>query len=53
MNTGSFKNVIYKICLEIIHLIYIYENYLALNNLQLLICYKTIPNQTMRSSLRL
>ena len=34
MSSGSFKNVIYKMCLEIIYLIYIYEKYLAQNNLQ-------------------
>ena len=34
MNLGSFKNVIYKMCLEIIYLIYMYKKDLALNNLQ-------------------
>ena len=38
MTSGSFKNVIYKICLEIKNLIYMYEKDLALNNLQRLIC---------------
>ena len=45
MNSGSFKIVIYKICLEILYLIYAYKVDLALNNLQWLICHKTIPNQ--------
>ena len=30
----SFKSVIYKMCLEIICLIYMYKKDLALNNLQ-------------------
>ena len=49
MNSGSFKNVIYKIykiCLQTIYLIYMYKEDLALNNLQWLICHKTQPNQT-------
>ena len=46
MISGSFKNVIYKICLEIIYLIYMYKKELALNHLQWLICHKTKPNQT-------
>ena len=33
-------------CLEIICLIYMNKKYLALNNLQWLICHKTQPNQT-------
>ena len=33
-------------CLEIINLIYMYKEDLALNNLQRLICQKTKPNQT-------
>ena len=45
MSLGSFKNVIYKMCLEIIYLIYTYKKHLALNNQQWLICYKTKPNQ--------
>ena len=32
-------------CLQIIYSIYMYEEDLALNNLQRLICYKTQPNQ--------
>ena len=34
MNSSSFKNVIYKMCREIIYLIYMYKKDLALNNLQ-------------------
>ena len=34
MGSGSFKNVIYKMCLEIIYLKYKYEHDLALNNQQ-------------------
>ena len=36
MSSSSFKNIIYKMCLEIIYLIYIYiyKKDLALNNLQ-------------------
>ena len=45
MSSGSFKNVIHKMCLEIIYLQYIYKQDLALNNLQWLICYKTKQNQ--------
>ena len=45
MSSGLFKNVINKMCLEIIYLIYMYEKDLALNNLQWLICHKTQPNQ--------
>ena len=33
MSSGSFKNVIYKMCLEIIYLIYMYKKDLASNNL--------------------
>ena len=45
MSSGSFKNVNNKMCLEIIHLIYVYKKDLSLNNLQWLICHKTQPNQ--------
>ena len=41
MSSGSFKNVISKMCLEIIYLICMYKKDLTLNNLQRLICYKT------------
>ena len=44
MSKGLFKNVIYKTCLDIIYLIYMYKNDLVLNNLQWLICHKTKPN---------
>ena len=44
MYSGSFKNVIYKMCLEIIYLIYMYKEDLALNNRQWLICHKSKPN---------
>ena len=40
MSLGTFKNVIYKICLEIIYLIYVYKEDLALDYLQGLICHK-------------
>ena len=39
-------DVIYKICLQIIYLIYMHKEDLPLNNLQLSICHKTQPNQT-------
>ena len=48
MSSGSFKNVINKMCLEIIYLIYMYNPDLALNNLQGLICHKTKPNQKQK-----
>ena len=38
---GLFKDVIYKMCLEIIYLIYMYKENLALNNLQWLIYHET------------
>ena len=44
MNSGLFKNVIYKMYLEILYLIYMYKNDLALNDLEGLICHKTKPN---------
>ena len=42
-NSGSFENAINKMCLQIIYIfiIYIYEDDMALCNLQLLISYKT------------
>ena len=46
MSSGSSKNVIYKMCLQIIYSIYIYKGDVLLNNQQWLICHKTIPNQT-------
>ena len=45
MISGSFENVINKMCLLIIYLLYIYKVELALNNLQWLICHKTKTNQ--------
>ena len=41
----SIKNVMYKMCLQIIYLIYMYKDDLALNSLQWLICHKTQPSQ--------
>ena len=41
MSLGSFKDVIYKICLEIIYLISMYKKDLALNDPQGLICHQT------------
>ena len=35
MNSGRFKNVIYKTCLEIIYLIYMNKKDLALDNQQM------------------
>ena len=32
MNSGLFKNVIYKMCLEIIYLIYMYKKYQMTDN---------------------
>ena len=40
-SSGSFKNVIYKMSLEIIYLIYMQKQDLVLNNPQELIYYKT------------
>ena len=50
--SGSFNNVIEKLCLKItyiqhIYSIYMYKEDLALNNLQWLICYETQPNQIL------
>ena len=45
ISLGSFKNVINKLFTNHIYLIYMYKEYLALNNLQWLICHKTQPNQ--------
>ena len=33
ISSGSFKNVMNKMCLQVIYLIYIYKEDLALNNL--------------------
>ena len=43
MSSSSFENFIYKMCLQIIYLIYMYKEDLSLNNLQGLICHKTQP----------
>ena len=45
MSSGLFKNVIDKMCLEIIYLIYTNKKDSALDNLLWLICHKTKPNQ--------
>ena len=37
-------------CLQIIYLIYMYNEDLALNNLQGMICHKAKPNQTKSSN---
>ena len=44
MSTGLFKNVIYKMCLRIIYLLYKFKKDLILNNYQWLICHKTKLN---------
>ena len=46
MGSDSFKNLIYKMCLEMIYLIYVYKEDLALNDLQWLKCHKTRPIKT-------
>ena len=51
MRPGSFKNVISKMCLQFIYLIYMYKEDLALNNLQWLICHKTKPKETFLTKL--
>ena len=43
-SSDLFKNVICKMCLQIIYSIYNHKQDLALNNLQWLICHKTQPN---------
>ena len=45
MSSGSFENVLYKMSLQIICLIY--KEDLALNNLQWLLSQKTEPNQIL------
>ncbi len=51
MSSGPFKNVITKMCLEMIYLIYMHKKDLALNNQQWLICHKTQPtNQPTNQS---
>ena len=41
--SSLFKNFIYKICLEIMYLIYMFKRYLTLNDIQWLICHQTKP----------
>ena len=53
MSSGLFENVIYKMCLQIIYLIYMYKEDFALNNLQCLICHKTKPSLTVNTLLLL
>ena len=48
MSLSSFENVINKMFLEIIYLIYFYKKHLALNNLQWLIYHKTKQNQIQK-----
>ena len=43
ISSGLFKNVINKMCLEILYSIYMYKKDLALNDLQLLIRHKSNP----------
>ena len=43
MSSGSFKIVIYKMCL---YIIYMYKKNLAINDLQWLICHKAKRNKT-------
>ena len=47
MTLGSFKNIINKMPLQIIYIIYMNKEDLALNNLQWFICHKTHPNQSI------
>ena len=49
-SSGSFKNVIDKMCKQIIYVfnMYVYKEDLALNYVQWLICHKTQPNHTYR-----
>ena len=43
-SSSSFKNVIYKMCLQIIIIFNMRKQDLELNNLQWLICHQTKPN---------
>ena len=45
MSSGSLKNVINKMCLQIIFLVYLYKEDLALNNHLELICRKPQPTK--------
>ena len=51
MTSGSFKNVIYKMCLEIKYSIHMRKKDLTLNDRQRLICHKTKSNQTITVSI--
>ena len=46
MNSGLFRNVFNKICLEMTEVLYMNKKDLAFNKLQWSICHKTTPNQT-------
>ena len=48
MSSGSFKNVIYKLFINLIYSIYMHKQDLTLNNLQGLIFYKTQPIQSLQ-----
>ena len=49
MSLGSFKNAIKKMFFtNLIYLIYMYKQYLALYKLKYLICNKTKSNQTTK-----
>ena len=50
MSSGSFKNVIYKMCLQIIYLIYMYKKDLTLNNPEWLMCHKIKPNKLINNN---
>ena len=51
MNSGTFKDIIYKMWLEIIYLIDMYKKDLALNNM--VTCHKTKPNPTAENFISL
>ena len=50
MSFGSFKSVIYKMCLKIIYLIYVYKKDLALNYQQCLTRLKTKRTKTKQTN---
>ena len=52
MSSDSFKDVIYRMCLEIIYLMYMYKKDLALDNPQWLVCHKIKPNETQTQKSR-
>ena len=50
MSSGSFKYIIFQMCLQIIYIyiyIYIYKENLLLNDQQWLMCHKTQPDQNI------